>query len=82
MMLLEFQSLSCHDQISILYKHGVYIGKRKRGHLTLLLYQIDSFYIEVVYVMYRRHIASIKCSDSTVILDPYLEQIDVEHLVG
>ena len=82
MMLLEFQSLSCHDKISILYKHGVYIGKRKRGHLTLLLYQVDSFYVEVVYVMYRRHIASVKCSDSIAMLDPYLTQIDVEHLVG
>ena len=82
MTLLEFQHLNIQEQISILYKHGVYIGKTKHGHLTILLYQIDSFYVEVVYRMYRRYVAMIKCSDSTVILDPYLEQIDVEHLVG
>jgi hypothetical protein len=80
MTLIEFQLLNRPDQISILYKHGVYIGKRKHGYLTALLYQLDSFYIEVVYQTYRRHIARIKCSDSTHILDPYLEQIDVELL--
>jgi hypothetical protein len=82
MTLVDFQLLHIQDQISILYKHGVYIGKRKRGHLTILSYQIESFYVEVVYRMYRRHIIKIKCSDSTDVLDPYLEQIDVEHLVS
>ena len=82
MTLIEFQLLHIPDQISILYKHGVYIGKRKQGHLTILLYQLESFYIEVVYQMYRRYIAKIKCSGSTDILDPYLEQIDVELLAG
>ena len=80
MTLIEFQLLHTPDQISILYKQGVYIGKRKQGHLTILLYQVESFYIEVVYEMYRRYIAKIKCSDSTDILDPYLEQIEVELL--
>ena len=82
MTLLEFQLLNTKDQVSILYKHGVYIGKRKQGHLTILLYQIESYYVEVVYQMYRRYIAKIRCSDSILVLDPYLEQIDVEHLVG
>lgn len=82
MTLIEFELLHTPDQISILYKHGVYIGKRKRGHLTILLYQVDSFYIEVVYQMYRRYIAKIKCTESTDVLDPYLEQIDVELLAG
>ena len=82
MRLLEFKLLDAKDQVSILYKQGVYIGKRKDGHLTILLYQVDSFYVEVMYRMYRRYIARIRCSESTSLLDPYLEQIDVEHLVG
>ena len=82
MTLLEFQLLNTREQISILYKHGVYIGKRKQAHLTILLYQVESFYIEVVYQMYRRYVAKIKCTESTAVLDPYLEQIDVELLAG
>ena len=78
----EFQLLATPEQINILYKQGVYIGKRKENKLTVLLYQVDSFYVEVVYRLYRRHIARIRCFASTALLDPYLEQIDVEHLVG
>jgi hypothetical protein len=82
MTLMEFQVLSVEDQINVLYKDGVYIGKRKQAHLIRLLFQVDSFYVEVAYRMYRRYIAAIRCSGSTSLLDPYLEQIDVEHLVG
>jgi hypothetical protein len=82
MTLLEFKIKNTRNQISILYKQGVYIGKRKQGNLTVLLYQVDSFYVEVVYRLYRRYIAKIRCSGSTKMLDPYLEQIDVEYLVG
>ena len=82
MTLSEFQSFSEHERIDILYKEGIYIGKRKKEQLTALLYQVDSFYVEVIYRKYRRHIASMKCTGSTTILDPYLEQITVEHLAG
>jgi len=82
MTLMEFRLLAVADQINILYKEGVYIGKRKQAHLTKLLFQVDSFYVEVAYRIYRRYIAAIKCSRSTSLLDPYLEQIDVEHWVG
>lgn len=60
----------------------VYIGKRKIESITVLLYQLESFYAEVYYRSYRRHIYKIRSSASTKILDPYLEQIDVEYLVS
>jgi len=82
MTLFEFQILDLADQVGILYKHGVYIGKRKQGHLTIMLFQVDSFYVEVVYRLYRRYIARVRCSESTTMLDPYLGQIHVEYLVG
>lgn len=82
MTLLEFKLSDMCDKVSILYKHGVYIGKRREEHLTILLYQVDSFYVEIAYRLYRRYIARVRSSESTTLLDPYLEQIDVEHLVG
>lgn len=81
MTLMEFQELTESEQINKLYQHGVYVGKRKQGKFTALLYQLESFYSEVYYYSYRRHIYKIRCSDSTVILDPYLEQIDVEYVM-
>jgi hypothetical protein len=78
MTFFDFQSLPVQEQVNILYYHGVYIGKRKAVRLTVLLYQLESFYVEVYYRKYRHQISSIRCSDSTSLLDPYLEQIEVE----
>jgi hypothetical protein len=82
MNLFDFQLLSMHDQVKVLYDQGVYIGKRRNNNYTALLYQLEGFYVEIYYRQYRRHIDRIYCSASTSILDPYLEQIDVVHLVN
>ena len=82
MTLFEFQLNPIPEQVAILYQQGVYIGKRKEEGLSILLYQLDSFYVEIVYKKYRRYVARTRCSGSTAFLDPYLEQINVEHLVS
>ena len=82
MTLFDFQLLEEAEQIAVLYEQGVYIGKRKEGELPVLLYQLEGFYAEVFYRLYRRSVLKIRCSGSTSILEPYLEQIDVEQLVG
>lgn len=81
MKMKEFELLPEARQAAILYRQGVYIGKRKSGKRTVLLYQLESFYIEVSYLVYRRYISQITCSPSTDILNPYLEQILVEAVV-
>ena len=48
--------------------------------MTLLLYQLFGFYIEVVYNVYRIKIYKLTYSDSTDLLDPYLEQVEIELL--
>lgn len=78
----EFQLLTEQEQVGQLYEEGVYIGKRKINNRAVLLYQLDSFYVEVYYLSYRRKVQKIRCSGSTSLLDPYLEQIDVELLAG
>ena len=81
MTMLKFQSLPQEEQITILYQQGVYIGKKKAAGLTKLLFQFESFYVEITYTFYRQAIYKMRYSDSTAILEPYLEQIDVEYLV-
>ena len=80
MTMYDFQLLQEQEQIDLLYKNGMFIGKRKEGCCIILLYQYESFYVEVVYRKYRRHVKQLHCSDSTELLDPYLEQIDVKNL--
>ena len=81
MTLFEFQVLTMQQQINMLYEQGVYIGKRKAEKLTVLLLQLDSFYVEVFYRKYRHDISRLRCSCSTTILDPYLTQIELEQFV-
>jgi hypothetical protein len=82
MTLFDFQLNPIPEQVAILYQQGVYIGKRKEDELIVLLYQLESFYVEVIYRNYRRYVARIRCTASTSVLDPYLEQINVEDLVS
>ena len=81
MTLCEFSLLSEKEKTALLYKQGVYIGKRKLGSVTVLLYQLEGFYAEVYYRQYRRVVDRIRCFADTARLDPYLEEINVEHLV-
>ena len=81
MTLVEFKQLTEHEQIELLYQDGTYIGKQKRGHKTVLLYQLDGFYIEIYYWTHRRHIDHFHYFSSTKHLDPYLEQIKIELFV-
>jgi hypothetical protein len=82
MTLSEFQVLSLQEKANLLHGHGVYIGKRRIIGQIILLYQLEGFYVEVYYTKYRRFITRISCSASTQVLDPYLDQIPVEHLVS
>ena len=82
MSCLEFRLLPAAAQVSLLYSEGVFLGKRKLDQRIILLYQIDQFYVELKYLVYRQVISNIRIADSMAVLDPYLEQIDVEDLVN
>ncbi len=76
MTLETFLTLTEEDQLSLLTEEGIYIGKRTDRPLLSILYQLDNFYVEILYREYRRYIWVINCSNATSILDPYLDQIE------
>jgi len=81
MRMFEFEMLTYKDQLALLYEDGVYIGKRKTGRSAKLLFQLESFYVEIDYLSYRLEIGNMLFTESTAISDPYLGQIQVEYLV-
>jgi hypothetical protein len=81
MTVQEFRDLTESQQTEVLYGEAVYIDKRKSGDSSILLYQLEGFYVEVCFFKYRLHIAWIRCSDSIHILNPYLEKMDIVELV-
>jgi hypothetical protein len=76
----EFNELSEEVQFAILHSDGVYVGKRKVGKQTVVLFQLYGFYVEVYYKQYRKKIDHIVTSDSTDILQPYMSQIQVRDI--
>lgn len=79
--LFDYQILSREEQLQLLYEQGVYIGKRREDGQTRVLYQLEGFYVEIWYRAYRKWVDKIHCFRSTSLLDPYLEFIDLEHIV-
>jgi hypothetical protein len=81
MTLYEFRLLGEEKQTEYLYNDGVYIGKRKDKDTSVVLYQLENFYVEIHYLEYRRAIHRLHCFTSTEDLEPYLDQIDIEALM-
>lgn len=77
----EFRMLDKIDQIDLLYKDGIYIGKRREGKSIVVLYQLNSFYVKVFYQKYRCYVRRLYCFTSTQLLNPYLDQVNVEDMV-
>lgn len=68
------------EKMGILQREGVYIGKRTIGERPAMLFQLGSYYVEVVYRDYRKDIEEINVSVSLDLLKPYLDQVEVEWL--
>lgn len=76
----EFMKLPQELQFKLLHQHGVYVGKRKIGNQTVVLFQLHGFYAEVFYKQYRKLIERLVTSDNPEILQPYLDQINIKEL--
>jgi len=73
----EFERLTQDEQLHLLQSSGIYIGKLRKETLTAVLYQLETFYVEVLYRQYRRLIKELRCFESASHIDPYLEQTDL-----
>jgi len=82
MTLKNFVSLTEEEQLALIEQRGVYIGKRKCHPYHSLLYQLESFYVEILYYRYRLDVAHILCTRNTCILDSYQNCVDIGLLVN
>ena len=80
MRMYEFEGLAENVKLDLLKEQGVYIGKVKSMGTISILYQVESFYVEVTYEKYRHSVAGIRTFDSTDKIDKYIRQIDLEFL--
>jgi hypothetical protein len=76
----EFGELLLEQQLRVLHREGVYIGKRKAGEQMVVLFQVAGFYVEVFYRHYRREVERLLITESADVLTPYLHQVNVRDL--
>jgi hypothetical protein len=80
MTFYQFKALSAYKQYQYLKKRGVMIAQRITTAYKFLLYQIDSFYVELKYNLLETKIEVIKCFSDTKDLDPYLGDISLPEI--
>jgi len=76
----EFNTLAHQEQLHILYKDGVHIGKRTVDDTIVILYQLYSFYVEVYFKEYRKQVSRMITSEDTDLLQSYLHQVRIRDL--
>jgi len=75
--LYHFNELNENDKARATWE-GVFLAHREDGVYRILLYQIDSFYVEVYYDKEKNVLIKFKSFLTTRLLDPYLDQIEIE----
>ena len=76
MTLYEFNGLDEMEQAEAVWD-GVFVADREDEEHRILLYQVDSFYVEVYFHKVFQVIRKYKSFSSTEQLQPYLNQIDL-----
>ena len=80
MTLLQFNSLDEMEQAEIVWA-SPHIGERFDAQCSILLYQVDSFYVEVYYDREYNIIRRLKSFASTDQLRPYLDELNLKGLI-
>jgi hypothetical protein len=78
--LAEFNELMENHKVDLLHRDGVYVGKRKTGNRTTVLFQLYGFYVEVFYKQYRKQIDKLVTTDNPSVLHHYIDQVKIKGL--
>ncbi|HEU0111436.1 MAG TPA: hypothetical protein VFQ73_11190 [Flavisolibacter sp.] len=82
MTLQQFRSCSNYVQQQLLRHQAVFLSERRSMDWNILLFQLESFYVEVYYERKTQKVELIKSFDDMDQLDPYLRKIDVLALMN
>ena len=76
MTLDEFLALDYEGRLKAT-NQAVCIGGRSNATHMILLYQLNGFYIEVLFDRQHNHISSFHAFNDMDLLDPYLKKIEI-----
>lgn len=82
MQIKQFQNLDPESQVGVAWKRGTHMGYRSDGKFYMSLYLVENFYVEVSYHTGFDGIAGVRTLTTDSELDPYLDQVDLDALLG
>jgi hypothetical protein len=81
MRLSEFIALPEDHKRSTVLTQGVAIAKRQLANHEVFLFQLNEYYVETFCCEKSKEILEYRVFDSTKQLAPYLESIEISHLL-
>jgi hypothetical protein len=79
---MDFRLLDVPMQAHIICQRGVYLSEREEDDCLVVLYGISDYYVEVYYHLQDNEIVKFLSFHSTDFLEPYLNKISLEQLLG
>jgi hypothetical protein len=80
MTLHDFKTLDDLQKATILVDDGVLLGKRDLLFYLVFLYQVEGFYVEVLYSIKSKKVHKFRAFENVELLEPYLSKIDISDL--
>lgn len=81
MTIHEFNMLDAHQQGQTLWRYGTHLSDRSNNRYSMMLYQIDAFYVEVCFHRKKKAATRFKTFTCTSLLQPYLNKISLGGLL-
>lgn len=82
MTLQQFRAVSCKAQERLVKAKGVFLMDRKSLGVSVLLFQLDGFYVEVFYNSAADAVSFIKSFNDMDGIEAYLSEIDISELLA
>jgi hypothetical protein len=82
MTLQQFRAASCKVQEGLVKRRGVFLMERKSLGVSVLLFQLDGFYVEVFYNNTADAISFIKSFNDMDGIEAYLVNVDISEVMA
>jgi hypothetical protein len=76
----QFRSLPKDMQRNVVKHYGVFLFGRTGVGVNVMLYQVESFYVEIYFDEKMSEATRIRSFEDTRHLEPYLRMVDVSEL--
>lgn len=82
MTLQQFRAAACEAQERLVKARGVFLMERKSLGVSVLLFQLDGFYVEVFYNSAADSVSFIKSFNDMDGIEAYLINIDISEVMA